>query len=108
MTSSELYHGFGLEGYRTLATRFEKGKIILEVESTRPPRCSGCARVDVVGRGRFVRDFKAPPIGRKPVVIRLAVPRVECRACGLARRVKVGFSRMSQNLLQYKYNLACS
>ncbi len=42
MTSSELYHGFGLMGYPTVATRFEGGKIVLEVEATRPPRCAGC------------------------------------------------------------------
>lgn len=92
MTSSELYHGFGLEGYRTLATHFENSKIIVEVESRRPPRCAGCGSVDVIGRGRFAREFKAPPIGLKPVIIRLAVPRVECRVCGLVRRVKTGFA----------------
>ena len=35
MTSSEVYHGFGLKGYRTVATRFEDGKIVLQVEATR-------------------------------------------------------------------------
>ena len=38
MTSSELYHGFGLKGYGTLGTHFENGKMILKVESTRPAR----------------------------------------------------------------------
>ena len=94
MTSSELYHGFGLEGYRTLRTRFEDGKMILEVESTRPARCSGCSSVHVLGRGRFVREFIAPPIGHKKVILRLAVPRVQCRVCGLVRRVKIGFAHL--------------
>jgi transposase len=94
MTSSELYHGFGLEGYRTVATRFEGGKMILEVESTRPARCAECGSVHVIGRGRFPREFKAPPVGLKKVVIRLAVPRVECRVCGLVRRVKIGFAHL--------------
>ena len=92
MTSSELYHGFGLEGYRTTATRFEDGKIILEVEATRPPRCAGCGSVHVVGRGRYLRQFKGCPIGHKQVIIRLRVQRVACRVCGLLRRVKVAFS----------------
>jgi len=93
MTSSELYHGFGLEGYRTVATRFEDGRIVLDVESTRPARCGACNSLDVIGRGRFRREFKAPPIGLKQVVIRLWVPRVACRACGLVRRVKVHFAQ---------------
>jgi len=92
MTSSELYHGFGLEGYRTVATHFENGKMVLEVESTRPTRCPGCGSVHVVGRGRFLREFKATPIGNKQVVIRLRVQRIECRVCGLIRRVKIGFA----------------
>ncbi len=92
MTSSELYHGFGLEGYRTVATYFEKGRMILEVESTRPPRCAQCGSVHVVGRGRFVREFKASPIGPKRVIVRLRVARVECRDCGVVRRVKIGFA----------------
>lgn len=92
MTSSELYHGFGLEGYRTVATRFEEGMIVLEVESTQPPRCSECTSIHVVGRGRCIREFKAPPIGHKKVLIRLAVQRVQCCICGLVRRVKVAFA----------------
>lgn len=92
MTSSELYHGFGLEGYETVRTRYEESKIILEVEAKRPARCIGCRSLDVVGRGRFLREFKGLPIGCKEVVIRLWVPRVECRVCGLLRRVKIGFA----------------
>lgn len=94
MTSSELYHGFGLEGYRTVATHFENGKMVLEVEATRPPRCAGCGSVHVVGRGRYLREFKASPIGHKQVVIRLRVQRVECRVCGVLRRVKIGFAHL--------------
>lgn len=97
MTSSELYHGFGLEGYRTVATRFKNGKIILEVASTRPPRCSGCNSLDVVCRGHCTRDFKASPIGSKKVVVRLAIQRVECRVCALVRQVKVGFARVRRS-----------
>ena len=92
MTSSELYHGFGLEGYRTVATHFENAKLILDVESTRPARCTGCGSIHIVGRGHFLRQFKASPIGNKQVVIRLRVQRVECRLCGLVRRVKIGFA----------------
>jgi transposase len=94
MTSSELYHGFGLEGYRTVATRFEEGKIILEVESTRAARCAGCGNIHVIGRGRCFREFKALPMGHKKVLIRLAVQRVQCRACGLVRQVKIAFAHL--------------
>ncbi len=94
MTSSELYHGFALDGYQTVATRFEGNKIILEVESKKPLRCSACRSRNVVRRGRCPRDFQAPPIGHKRVVIRWAVPRIECRDCSLVRQVKIGFARL--------------
>lgn len=94
MTSSELYHGFALEGYRTVVTRFEGSKIILKVESKKSLRCSACDSTHVVRRGRCSRDFQAPPIGHKKVVIRWAVPRVACRDCGLVRRVKVPFASL--------------
>jgi transposase len=93
MTSSELYHGFGLEGYQTTATRFGGSRIILEVESKKQLRCPVCNSRNVVRRGRCTRDFQAPPMGHKKVVIRWAVPGVECRACGLVRRVKVPFAK---------------
>lgn len=112
MTSSELYHGFGLEGYRTVATHFKKGTMILVVESTRPARCSECGSSHVVGRGRYSRDFQTLPIGHKKVVIRWAVPRVECRACGLVRRIKIGFAnlhkRYTKRLEKHVLFLLCS
>jgi transposase len=41
-----------------------------------------------------MREFKASPIGQKKVLLRLAVPRVQCLVCGLVRRVKVGFAHL--------------
>jgi len=100
MTSSELYHAFGLEGYRTVATRFEGSKIILEVESTRPARCSACGSTRVVGFGRFPREFKACPVGNKQVVVRLSIQRVKCCACALVRQVKIGFAEPRRHYIK--------
>ena len=109
MTSSELYHGYGLEGYRTVATRFQNGRIIFEVESTRPPRCAQCGNVNVIGRGRCLREFKAPPLGHKKVLIHLAVQRVQCLCCNLVRQVKVAFAyrrrRHTKRLEKYVISL---
>ena len=46
MTSRELYHGSGLEGYRTVATRSYEGKTILGMESTLPREHSLMLRPD--------------------------------------------------------------
>ncbi len=92
MTSSELYHGFGLQGYRTRASHFESGKIIFVIESTKPPRCSSCNSRDVVCRGQISRDFLGLCIGLKKVFFRLAIQRVGCRLCGRVRQVNVDFA----------------
>lgn len=92
MTSSELYHGFGIEGYRTVRTEFVSRRMVLHVESTRPPLCSCCGSSSVVGRGRFERRVKSLPIGAKQVDILLRGQRVECQDCSEVRRMKVDFA----------------
>jgi len=92
MTSSELYHCFGLKGYRTMRTDFSSGKIVLHVASSRPPLCPCCNGESVIGRGCFERVLKALPIGGKQVDILLRGQRVECLDCGVVRRMKVDFA----------------
>jgi transposase len=94
MTSSELYHGFGVEGYRTVRTEFVSRRMVLHLESTRPPRCACCGSGSVVGRGRFERRLKSLPIGAKQVDILLRGQRVECQDCGEVRRMKVDFAEV--------------
>ena len=92
MTSSELYHGFGLVGYRATKTNFVGGRMILEVTLTKPPKCAVCNKQNLLGRGRFIRDFKALPLGDRQVIIRLHGQRVECLDCGVVRRMKIAFA----------------
>ncbi|MCK5861033.1 MAG: hypothetical protein KAH38_01020 [Candidatus Hydrogenedentes bacterium] len=67
MTLSELYHKFALIGYRTVATRFEGSKIIMEIESNKSLRCPVCDGTNLIRRGCSSRDFQAPPIGHKNI-----------------------------------------
>ena len=92
MTYCELYHGFGLAGYRTLSTNFAKGRITIHVSLIKRAKCALCNGENTLGRGRFVRDFKALPMGVRPVTIRLHGQRVECLDCGVVRRMKVDFA----------------
>ena len=91
MTSSELYHVFGIEGYRTVVSSFKDGKLFLEVESKKEARCSVCNKLCVVGYGRNMREFKTCPFGNKQVIIRLCVRRLKCLSCGMVRRANIGF-----------------
>ncbi|QEH32115.1 Transposase [Aquisphaera giovannonii] len=93
MSTSLLYHAFGIRGYRYTRTDYDGGSVTFHV--ARDPstcRCSACGSTDVIRRGEVPRAFRSLPIGLKPTVILLRVPRVECRACGVVRQVEVAFA----------------
>lgn len=93
MSTSLLYHALGVVGYEYLHTKFGGGRIVLGIEQPRERlRCSACQGDELWVHGHVEREFRTVPIGSKPVVIRLDVPRVYCRSCGLARQVKIGFA----------------
>jgi transposase len=93
MSTSLLYHGFGVRGYRYLKTEYVEGEVVFAVEQPREAyTCPVCGSADVIGRGQNRRRFRTIPIGHKPVYLSLAVPRVECRCCGAVRQMKVSFA----------------
>jgi len=74
-------------------TEYVRGEVVFTIEQPRESyRCPVCASEHVIGRGQNVRRFRGVPIGSKPVYLMLAVPRVECRDCGVVRQVKLAFA----------------
>jgi transposase len=94
MSTSLLYHGFGLPtGYEYQSSRYEGGGIIFVVREKRFSfRCSDCNSRAIHLRGSQLRRFKALPIGSKPCWFEFAVPRIECLDCKLVRQVKIRFA----------------
>ena len=93
MSTSLLYHGWGIRGYHLVGDEFAEGRIVRVIEQPSwTLRCPACGSGQVIRSGQFERLFKAPPIGRKTVLIRLPIQRVECRDCGVIRQVKLGFA----------------
>ena len=93
MSTSLLYHGFGIRGYQYVKTEYEGGKVIFTVRQERDDlRCGACGSSNVVRRGSKRRRFRCLPIGSRPVQVVLNVPRVACRDCGLVRQVRVRFA----------------
>ena len=93
MSTSLLYHGFGLRGYRYLRTEYINGHVYFTVEMNSDQiRCSVCNCRQVVRRGKVERRFRSLPIGNKTVWIILAIQRVWCSACHLVRQVRVNFT----------------
>jgi transposase len=93
MSTSLLYHGFGLVGYRYCSQRFEEGKVIFRIDKPRGRlRCAGCGSDQVWSQGGVERTFRTVPIGSKPVLLQFKVPRLLCFACGAVRQIKLGFA----------------
>lgn len=93
MSTSLLYHGFGIVGYRYLSQAFEEGRVTFHIEKPRERhRCSHCGSAEVWDQGGVERTFRMVPIGSKPTFVKLKVPRVLCFDCGRVRQVKLGFA----------------
>ena len=93
MSTSLLYHAFGIQGYRYVRTAYVQGQTIFTLGQGRDTcRCSACGSADVVSRGHVERRFRTLPIGPRPTFLVLPIPRTECRACGVVRQVDVTFA----------------
>src|SRR4051794_22635889 len=93
MSTSLLYHAFGIRGDHYTRADYRDGQTIFTIHQ--PPqtcRCSACGSTRVRSRGRVERRFPTVPIGRRATVVVLPIPRVECQACGVVRQVKVPFA----------------
>jgi transposase len=111
MSTSLLYHAFGVRGYRYVKTAYAEGAMVFTIEQPRESyACPVCGSGDVIGRGQNGRRFRTVPIGRKPVYLSLAIPRVECRCCGAVRQMKIGFadSRVTYTRAFQRYALELS
>lgn len=93
MSTSLLYHGWGLRGYHHVATDYVQGATVFRVRQNDDDLCCGnCGSRNVMRQGVVVRRFRTLPIGRKPVWLELPVQRLWCAACNKTRQVKLTFA----------------
>lgn len=93
MSTSLLYHAFGLRGYQHVSSSFEKGRVTFCLRQPRNQlRCPSCGSDGVWAQGAIRRTFHTVPIGSKPTRVCLDVPRVLCFSCLTVRQVKLHFA----------------
>ncbi|HUE71999.1 MAG TPA: ISL3 family transposase [Pirellulaceae bacterium] len=93
MSTSLLYHGLGIRGYRYVRTLYEEGGVVFVIDQARKNyRCSHCGSDRVTSRGRKRRRWRVVPFGRKPVFVEFAVPRLHCWSCHRTRQAAVPFA----------------
>ena len=86
MSTSILYHGFGVRHYRYMRTEFTGGSVIFHIEkSPGKRRCANCRSRDIVLKGRIRRKLRTLPIGKKKVFLHVHLHRLLCRSCGLLK-----------------------
>jgi len=82
MSTSVLYHAFGLKGIRCQSTQYLSDSVIFNAEMTeqfiRCPKC-GCRRA--TRKGQKTRWFVMSPIGRKKCYLVLDLHRLQCEGC---------------------------
>lgn len=93
MSTSLLYHRFGIHGYSYCSQHFVKDDTFFVIDQPRERlRCSQCAAPQVWVQGRIERIFRTLPIGGQPCSIVLQVPRLCCLRCKTVRQAKIGFA----------------
>jgi transposase len=86
MSTSILYHGFGVRDYRYLRTEYREGQVIFHIEKSPEKRCCAeCGSRDVIKKGKFIRELRTLPIGRRRVFLAVHLHRLFCRSCAALR-----------------------
>ena len=93
MSTSLLYHAFSIRGYEYVRTEYQGSNVVFTIQQApKTFRCDACGSREVRPRGRVERRFQSLPIGSRPTVVVLPIPRVACQACGVVRQVKLEFA----------------
>src|SRR5512134_3064068 len=79
MSTSILYHAFGLKGIEYKATHFVADRIIFSAEmNDQWVRCPQCGCRKTIFKGQKRRWFYMSPIGRKKCMLELILHRLKC------------------------------
>ena len=93
MSTSIIYHGFGIRDSIYRKTTYQEGKIIFEmVPNPNKICCPQCQARDFSLRGGYWRDFRMGTFNMKPVFLHYYIPRLECHACGAIRFHRLAFA----------------
>lgn len=87
MSTSILYHGFGVHGYTYLKTEYIGGKIIFHIEKSPYKKgCCDCGSRRVTKKGTKTRYLRTLSIGGKSVFLAVHIQRQLCQCCGALKQ----------------------
>lgn len=83
MSTSLIYHGFGVVGYNYLKMEYREGNIFIHIEKKPEYQyCADCKSRNTAKKGCVQRKLKTVPIGKKRVYLVVHIHRLYCRDCG--------------------------
>ena len=111
MSTSLLYHGFGITGYDYCSTAYREGNITFTISRKQSNLCCPVGKSkELIQHGSLPRWFHSLPIGKKATYIKTEIPRVECKVCKTIRQAEVGFAdprfTYTKALIRYVFDLA--
>ena len=98
-----MYHALGVRDQECTRVRYEGGKIIFDIR-TREEKlyCAKCKSRHVIKSGSTVRQFRCEPIGARPVILEMTVPRLECNDCRATQQEHIHFAH-GKHRYTYKF-----
>lgn len=98
MSTSFLYHVFGLHDYAHRSINFAGGVLTFHVApKAKALRCPICRSKKVTRRGVVKRYFREIPFGSKSVWLKVPIQRVWCPVCNLVRQIRLSFAKTKKN-----------
>ena len=93
MSTSLLYHSFGIQGpYHYVSFQYENGSTIFNIAHNHRMKCPDCNSRKVIKKGAKERQFIGPPIGIKKTLIRILQQRIRCTLCKVIQYLPRVFS----------------
>jgi len=93
MSTSLLFHAFGIQGFQLKSTEFTNGNVMFHLsQDPYNLRCPECKSSKVIRRGKRNRTLRSIPIGNKKTFIEVPHQRVECLECGVLRYINLKFA----------------
>lgn len=94
MTTSLLFHAFGLRDQELIKTDYKYSAVTVKVKTKKSKlQCSNCGSWQVIRSGKTERLFKGVPIGSRPVYILFEAQRLECKVCDKIKQEKIKFAQ---------------
>lgn len=94
MTTSLLFHIYGLRDQQLLSTDYKGSVMTVKVKTKKEKlQCAYCSSWRVIKSGTKERVFQGIPMGSRPVYIRFNLQRLECKDCKRIRQEKIKFAK---------------